>query len=85
VIGYSGWSPESSLIPAVKPETPPKPVYVSSSATEIALQFDRSPDNGGVAIINYELWIERGSIFELCSTYDYATHGYSFTVVAADN
>ena len=73
------------MIPAVKPETPPKPVYISSSATEIALQFDRSPDNGGVAILNYELWIERSSIFELCSTYDYVIDGYSFTVIATTN
>lgn len=85
VIGYSGWSPESSLIPAVRPATTPKPAYVSSTAAEITLRFERSPDNGGIAILNYELWIERDSTFALCTTYNYQRDGYSFTLVAADN
>jgi hypothetical protein len=32
IVGPSAWSPESSLIPAINPATPPQPVYLSSSA-----------------------------------------------------
>jgi len=49
------------------------------------LGLDRSPDNGGVAILDYELWIGTESGFTICTTYDYSLHGFSFAVVATAN
>ncbi len=50
--------------------------------------FDRSSDDGGVSILTYELWIDGGntnSLFSLCTTYDFAVYGFTFTVDATAN
>lgn len=54
-VGISGWSPETFLVPSVAPAAPPQPIYVSSDDTKISLKFDRSPDDGGAIITDYEL------------------------------
>ena len=86
-IGPSEWSPESFLTPAVKPPTPPQPIKVSSSESEIVLSLGRSPDDGGSFIEDYELEIDSSLVeanFAKLLTYDYATDGFSFTVAAND-
>jgi len=87
-VGPSEWSPESFLVPAIKPEAPPQPSYVSSSDTEIVLAFGRSLDDGGSLILDYELQIDEGSLtssFATEATYDFFTDGFSFAVQADDN
>lgn len=84
----SGWSPESFLIPSVVPEAPPQPDYVSSSDTEIELQFFRSLDDGGLPITDYELHMDEGDVtsdFSKVASYDFATDNFAYTVLAADN
>ena len=86
-MGPSEWSPESFLVPAVKPETPPKPILASSSDEEIVLLLSRSPDDGGSFIDDYELEVDESLIdsnFVKLETYNYAIDGFSFTVEAAD-
>ena len=86
-VGPSEWSPESFLVPAVRPETPPKPILASSSDTEIQLTLARSPDDGGSFIEDYELEIDESlneANFVKLVAYDYATDGFSFTALAAD-
>lgn len=75
-MGASDWSPESFLVPAVKPSTPPQPILVSSSDDYIVLGLFRSPDDGGAFIEDYELEIDGSSIeanFAKLESYDYAT------------
>jgi hypothetical protein len=81
-VGESGWSPESYLVPAVVPSAPPQPSYVSSSDSEIVLKFYRSQDDGGQPITDYQLWMDDGllSNFQALASYDFATHGFEYTV-----
>lgn len=88
IVGPSSWSPESSLIPAIASATPPQPIYISSTAQQIVLGLSRSPNDGGVQILNYELWIDGGSLdssFTNCTAYSYIATGFIFTVEATVN
>lgn len=88
LVGPSDWSPESFLIPAIVPSTPAQPTYMSSDALSITLGFFRSLDDGGMPILDYELEVDDGelssSVFTLVAGYDYATDGFAYTVIAAD-
>ena len=83
LVGVSGWSPVSYIQPASVPTTPLPPQYLSSTATTIVLQLFRSDNDGGLPILNYELWIDQGSItssFTIMSRYVYAVDAMVFTV-----
>jgi hypothetical protein len=77
-VGVSDWSPESYLVPAVVPSAPAQPSYVSSSDSEIVLNFYRSQDDGGQPITDYQLWMDDGSLTDLqvLISYDFETHGF---------
>ena len=73
-VGPSGWSEEAFLVPAIKPERPPQPVYGSSGDDEIVLALARSPDDGGLPITDYELHMDDGLLgteFTKIEDYDY--------------
>lgn len=74
LIGWSGWSPISSLSASTVP-SPPGISYVSSSDTQIVLAFSQSSDNGGSIITNYQLDLDE----VLVTDYDFSTDGFSYT------
>ena len=58
---FNGWGPFSDLsyyFAATKPEKPPAPVYISSSADEIRLAFLRPDFDGGSLIQGYKLFVD---------------------------
>jgi len=82
-VGVSGWSPVTYLQPASVPTIPRPPEYVSSSDDDIVLQLYRSDEDGGLPIIDYELWIDGGSLssdYVKLNTYIYTTHFFNFRV-----
>ena len=52
-IGFSNWSPESYLIPAIVPQAPLQIKYIYSSNSQIVLNLQRSQDDGGLPITDY--------------------------------
>lgn len=87
-IGTSGWSSESYLYPAVKPNAPQQPTYISSTDEEIVIAFQRSSNDGGLPIINYKLEVDEGEIpsdFNEVIGYSFNDDGYSTKVDAALN
>jgi hypothetical protein len=87
-IGASGWSPESYLYPAVVPDAPAQPTYISSSDSQIVIAFQRSQNDGGLAVTNYDLEMDAGDIassFSPVTGYSFSTNGYSYIVLAAQN
>lgn len=88
VVGSSAWSPVSYLQPASVPTTPKIPEYISSTDDEMKIELFRSEEDGGLPILDYELWIDGGSLessFTKLSTYIYATHLLTFTCNKDDN
>jgi hypothetical protein len=87
-IGASGWSPESYLYPAVTPDAPPQPTYISSSDSSITISFQRSPNDGGLPIIDYLLEVDEGDVssdFNPVVGYSFSDDGYSTAVDATLN
>ena len=60
--GPGPWSPITEFTAATIPLAPPKPRYVSSTATTITLDFDLSQDNGGSKITKYKLMRDSGNL-----------------------
>ena len=86
-VGPSQWSPESFLVPAVKPDTPPQPSLQSSTDEQIVLLLARSADDGGSFIFNYELEVDASLVdtnFVKLQSYNYERDGFTFTVLAND-
>jgi len=55
---FNGWGPYSAIgyiKAATVPGTPPAPLFVSSAATSLTLQFIPPDDNGGSTISSYKL------------------------------
>lgn len=53
---FNGWGPYSSvgyIVAATVPGTPPAPVYVSSTSSDLTLQFIPPTENGGSVISSY--------------------------------
>ncbi len=87
-VGHSGWSPITYIQPASVPTTPQPPTYAVSTDTSITLHLHRSDFDGGLPILDYELWIDQGSptsSFTKMGSYSYATHGMSFVVDRDEN
>lgn len=79
-VGWTDWSPISSLSASTVPLAPEKPTYVSSDDTQIVLELHQSIYNGGSVITDYELAID-GTVI---SEYVYSTDGFSYTVNATE-
>lgn len=78
----------SFLVPAVAPSAPPQPSYLSSDDDKIELKLYRSADDGGLPITDYELWMDEGSVesdFSKVESYDFATHGFQYSVLKSEN
>lgn len=57
-IGSSDWSPESYMYPAVVPDAPAQPIYLSSNDDQIVIKFERSTSDGGLPILDYILEVD---------------------------
>ena len=87
-VGASGWSPVTYLQPASVPTTPRSPEYVSSTDEYMRLQLFRSEEDGGLPILDYELWTDAGDLasdFTKLSTYVYSRDGFTFNVEKVAN
>ena len=60
VNGYSPYSAVSYIFPVSVPDAPKKPVFVSATQNSVSLRFTESPNDNGVPISDYELWIDAG-------------------------
>jgi hypothetical protein len=60
-LGWSEFSPFSSLLAAGVPAKPSKPSMVSVSASELALSFLEVLENGGSPIVRYVLYVRAES------------------------
>ena len=78
IVGWTAWSPTSSLSASTVPTAPSRPVYTSSTTSQIILSFSKSPDNGGALITDYSVAIDGTDIAD----YDFSTDGYAYTVNA---
>jgi len=56
--GWGSWSDVGYIRAASIPSIPPAPLYVSSDADELNLQFIPPDDNGGATIQSYALWMD---------------------------
>jgi hypothetical protein len=80
-VGRSDFSPYSSVFVASgTPSRPEKPVFISSSQTELTLAFSKVEDNGGSAVTQYRLYFkeEAQDIWTLVSAYD--GHSLEWTI-----
>ena len=59
-IGWSSYSSHSYLLKAGVPSRPPRPLYLSSSATSITLQIQPSVDSNGAPIFAYAIYRDNG-------------------------
>ena len=87
-IGSSEWSPESYLYPAVTPDAPAQPTYISSKDSEIIISFQRSQNDGGLPIIDYKLEVDEGDVtsdFNSVVGYSFSNNGYSAKIDATLN
>jgi hypothetical protein len=69
-IGWSDYSESTYILAANVPSKPPTPTYVSSTSTEISLQFYEPADNGGSLITLYELEMNDGTGYAPVNAYD---------------
>ena len=76
IVGWSGWSPISSLSASTVP-SPPWISYILLNDTQIVLGFTSSTDNGGSIITDYQLDLD-GTIV---SDYSFAADDYSYTAL----
>jgi hypothetical protein len=70
------------------PDSPPQPTYISSSNSEIVISFQRSPSDGGLPIIDYNLEVDGGDVlseFDSVFGYSFSTDGYACRVDAVLN
>ena len=75
--GWSSWSNTGYLTMAGIPTTPPRPEYVSSTATTITLNILPSTDNNGAEVTAYQLYRDGG---DYSTDLIYQVTGYSGTV-----
>jgi hypothetical protein len=61
--GWSEFSDVTYISPALQPEAPPKPKFITATDTTISLEFERSPDDNGIPITDYQLFIDAGDDF----------------------
>lgn len=73
VNGWSGFSPVAYIRAASRPGRPDAPVRDSVDAVGFTVTLRRTPDDGGGAILRYELWRNQGTgtaDFIIVATYD---------------
>jgi hypothetical protein len=81
-LGWSPYSPVSSLLVAGPPDRPTKPRLVGVSAASLSLEFDEVSDNGGSPIHSYQLYtrMEADASFRLVGPSDSLTTARTLTV-----
>ncbi len=82
-VGASGWSPVTYIQPATMPSTPKAPEYIESDDDMIKIQLFRSEEDGGLPILDYEVWMDRGTLtseFDKLTNYNYFVHGFTYEV-----
>lgn len=62
-VGWGEYSEESFVLAAVVPSAPFQPIFSSFSAGTLFVEVGVSEDNGGTAILDYELWRDEGDDF----------------------
>jgi len=67
-IGAGEWSDLSKLKAAAIPIAPPRPVYLSSTSTEITVGLQTSTDNGGSPVQTYTLYRDTGDLTSQVTT-----------------
>ena len=74
-IGWSEYSDVTYILAAEEPSIPSRPTYVSSTSTELVVQFGTSTSNGGAPITSYTIQIDKedGNGFSDLSTYTDST------------
>ena len=60
VNGYSSYSEVSYITPFSVPDAPAQPIFVSATLDSVTLTFTESFNDNGVAIVDYELFIDAG-------------------------
>lgn len=55
--GWSDFSPVTAIAAASVPSSPPKPVVVSVSSTQVQLSFSQPSFDGGSPLSKYELYV----------------------------
>ncbi len=85
-IGWSDYSDVTYILAAETPSAPTKPVYVSSTSTELTLEFGTSLSNGGSEISTYSAQIDKddGSGYTDLLTYTASTTSQALTIDGND-
>ena len=73
-VGWGPYSSVSTVLAATVPIAPMAPYFLTFSNQTLSIVIPRSTDDGGDAIIGYELWVDAGNDFT--STFTKLT-GYS--------
>lgn len=81
---FNGWGPYSRIsyfIAATRPSKPSAPVYISSSATSITLQFIEPDERGGSPITAFKLYRDTiGTAPNYTLAYEGISSQYTLTV-----
>jgi titin len=85
-IGWSEYSDVTYILAAESPSRPSRPTYISSTSTQLVIEFGTSDSNGGAEITSYTIQVDKedGSGFVDLSAYTESTTTQTLTIDGAD-
>lgn len=85
-IGWSEYSDVTYILAAESPSRPSRPTYVSSTSTELVIEFGTSASNGGAEITTYTIQVDKedGNGFVDLSDYTESTTTQTLAIDALD-